>query len=205
MSIVKEGYPFIFIPLIAGLALILFGFGLISFIFGIVLVLAALFCVYFFRDPKIEITQGENLVLSPCNGTVLEVSENESEKIIRVFLSVLDVHLQRAPIYGKVESVKHQAGKFLKAMDPQAHIVNEQNIIVIRNDRGVFIVKQIAGILARRCVAWVKAGDEIKIGDKIGVIKFSSQVDLHFPKNVEVKVKTGDKVVSGVSVFGVIR
>ena len=181
MSIVKEGYPFIFIPLIAGLALILFGFCLISFIFGIV------------------------FVLSPCNGTVLEVSENDSEKVIRVFLSVLDVHLQRAPIYGKVESVKHQAGKFLKAMDPQAHIVNEQNIIVIRNDRGVFIVKQIAGILARRCVAWVKAGDEIKIGDKIGVIKFSSQVDLHFPKNVEVKVKTGDKVVSGVSVFGEIR
>jgi phosphatidylserine decarboxylase len=205
MSIVKEGYPFIFIPLIAGIVLIIAQIGYFSFCLGIIFILFSLFCLYFFRDPEINITKGENLIISPCNGTVLEVGENENEKIIRVFLSVLDVHLQRSPIHGIVQSVEHKKGKFLKAMDPQAHIVNEQNIITIKNEKGIFTVKQIAGILARRCVSWVKSGDVLKTGDKIGVIKFSSQVDLHFPKNIEVKVKKGDKVISGVTVFGEVR
>ena len=201
MSIVKEGLPFILIPLVLGLALVFTGWGRVSLTAGIVCLLVALFCVYFFRDPKIEITQGEGLILSPCNGTVLEVSENETEKVIRVFLSVFDVHLQRSPIAGKVIAVEYKPGKFLKAMEPEAHIVNEQNHIVIENENGTYIVKQIAGILARRCVAWVKPGDVLKTGDKIGVIKFSSQVDLHMPKNAEIKVKQGDKVVSGITVF----
>jgi phosphatidylserine decarboxylase len=205
MQIVKEGYLFILIPLILGLLLLLFCFSWLLSSVGILCILTSLFCLYFFRDPKIKITQGENLILSPCNGTVLEVSENETEKVIRVFLSVLDVHLQRAPIAGKVLSVEHKTGKFLKAMDPEAHIVNEQNIITIENENGIYLVKQIAGILARRCVSWVKPEDILKPGDKIGVIKFSSQVDLHMPKNAEVKVKKGDKVVSGITVFANIN
>jgi len=205
MQIVKEGYPFILISLILGILLIVSGFGKFSSVAGVLCIAASLFCLYFFRDPKIKITQGENLILSPCNGTVLEVSENETEKVVRVFLSVLDVHLQRSPIAGKVVSVEHKPGKFLKAMDPEAHIVNEQNIISIENENGKYLVKQIAGVLARRCVSWVKPGDVLKTGDKIGVIKFSSQVDLHMPKNVEVKVKQGYKVVSGVTVFANIN
>jgi len=206
MKIVREGYPFILTPLILGIAFMLLGvkFGVIFNVLGIIFVLAALFCIYFFRDPKIEITQGNNLILSPCNGTVLEVSENNTEKVIRVFLSVLDVHLQRSPISGKVLSVEYKPGKFLKAMEPEAHLVNEQNIITIQNENGIYLVKQIAGILARRCVAWVKPGDILKTGDKIGVIKFSSQVDLHTPKNCEIQVKTGDKVVSGITILAKI-
>lgn len=205
MSIVKEGYPFILIPLLIGLLLVFAGFGKIFMFIGVLCILIALFCTYFFRDPSISITQGEGLILSPCNGTVLEVSENETEKVIRVFLSVLDVHLQRSPISGKVTNVEYKPGKFLKAMEPQAHIVNEQNIITIENENGTYLVKQVAGILARRCVSWVKAGDELKTGDKIGVIKFSSQVDLHMPKNVDIKVKKDDKVVSGVTVFASLK
>ena len=205
MYIVKEGYPFIFIPLVIGLVLVVIGSGKILFATGILCILAALFCCYFFRDPDIEITQGEGLILSPCNGTVLEVSENEKEKVIRVFLSVLYVHLQRSPIAGKVTNVEYKPGKFLKAMEPEAHIVNEQNIITIENENGTYLVKQVAGILARRCVAWVKAGDVLKTGDKIGVIKFSSQVDLHMPKNADIKVKKDDKVVSGVTVFAATK
>jgi phosphatidylserine decarboxylase len=201
MQIVKEGYLFVLIPLILGLLLIIPNLGKVAYFVGILCILASLFCLYFFRDPKIEIAQGEDLILSPCNGTVLEVSENETEKAVRVFLSVFDVHLQRSPIAGKVISVEHKPGKFLKAMEPQAHIVNEQNIIAIENENGKYLVKQIAGVLARRCISWVKPGDILKAGDKIGVIKFSSQVDLHMPKNVEVKVKQGDKVVSGITVF----
>ena len=204
MFIVKEGLPFIVIPFLIGLVLVFAGFGRIFFAVGILCILLSLFCVYFFRDPSIEITQGEGLILSPCNGTVLEVSENENEKVIRVFLSVLDVHLQRSPISGKVTNVEYKPGKFLKAMEPEAHIVNEQNLITIENENGTYIVKQVAGILARRCVSWVKTGDVLKTGDKIGVIKFSSQVDLHMPKNIDIKVKKDDKVVSGVTVFGTI-
>ncbi len=203
MSIVRDGYPFILIPLVLGLLLI--SSSTLTLILGILLILFALFCAYFFRDPKIEVTKGEGLILSPCNGTVLEVSENDTEKVIRVFLSVFDVHLQRSPIDGKVTKVEYKPGKFLKAMEPEAHIVNEQNHIVIENENGTYVVKQIAGILARRCVSWVKPGDEIKAGDKIGVIKFSSQVDLHMPKNVDIKVKKDDKVVSGVTVFAVLN
>ncbi|OEG69850.1 hypothetical protein ATZ36_00255 [Candidatus Endomicrobiellum trichonymphae] len=205
MRIVKEGYQFIIIPFILGLVFLIAGRGIVLIAGGTLCVLVSLFCLYFFRDPKIEITRGDNLILSPCSGTILEVSENETGKVIRVFLSVLDVHLQRSPVPGKVKSVEYKPGKFLKAMEPQAHIVNEQNVITIENESGKYIVKQIAGILARRCVSWVKSGDVLKSGDKIGVIKFSSQVDLHIPKNTDIKVSRGDKVVSGVTIFAVLN
>jgi phosphatidylserine decarboxylase len=161
----------------------------------------------FFRDPKIEITQGEGLILSPCNGTVMEVTEEShpqgerDEIVIRVFLSVFSVHLQRSPVSGTVTSVVHKDGKFLAAWDPRAHIENEQNIFTIQSDSGVYIVRQIAGLVARRCVTWVKTGDVLKAGDKIGMIKFSSQVDLHLPKSVVVKVKPGDKVKAGITIM----
>jgi phosphatidylserine decarboxylase len=205
MRIVKEGYQFIRVPLILGLVFLIAGRGVVLIAAGTLCVLVSLFCLYFFRDPEIEITRGDNLILSPCNGTVLEVSGNETEKVIRVFLSVLDVHLQRSPVPGKVKSVEYKPGKFLKAMESQAHIVNEQNVITIENESGRYLVKQIAGILARRCVSWVKPGDVLKPGDKIGVIKFSSQVDLHIPKNTDVKVRRGDKVVSGVTIFATLN
>ncbi|MDR3124846.1 MAG: phosphatidylserine decarboxylase [Endomicrobium sp.] len=205
MRIVKEGYTFIIPTFVLSWVLFFLNIGIVVNILGFLFLLVSLFCLYFFRDPNIEITKGEKLILSPCNGTVLEVSENEMEKVVRVFLSVLDVHLQRSPISGKVVSVEHKPGKFLKAMEPQAHIVNEQNVIAIENEYGKYIVKQIAGILARRCVSWVKPGDILKAGDKIGVIKFSSQVDIHMPRNVDVKVKFGDKVVSGVTIFAILN
>lgn len=202
MAIVKEGYPFIFIALVIATLLILIGFVKI----GVIAIVVALFFTYFFRDPHIVITQGEGLILSPCNGTVLEIKENDNgQSVIRVFLSVFDVHLQRTPISGTVKNVEHKPGKFLKAHDPQAHIVNEQNIITIENENGTYIVKQIAGILARRCVSWVKTGDVLKVGDKIGVIKFSSQVDLHMPAGYKINVKKGDKVISGITVFASIK
>jgi phosphatidylserine decarboxylase len=205
MKIIKEGYVFIIVPLILSMFLFFSNLGFVANVLSFIFLLAALFCLYFFRDPNIEITKGDKLILSPCNGTVLEVSENETEKFVRVFLSVLDVHLQRSPIAGRVINVEHKPGKFLKAMKPQAHIVNEQNIITIENENGRYIVKQIAGILARRCVSWVKVGDILKTGDKIGVIKFSSQVDIHMPKNSNIKVKFGDKVVSGVTIFATLN
>ena len=209
MSILKEGYPFIFPSFAAGLILVIVSifitlpFAAIACIVpGFVLIVFALFCVFFFRDPKIVITQGEGIILSPCNGTVMEVTEEGDEKILRVFLSVFSVHLQRSPVNGTVTDVTHKDGKFYAAWNPRAHIENEQNIIAIKGEDGIYLVRQIAGLLARRCVSWVKAGDVLKAGDKIGMIKFSSQVDLHLPKAAEIKVKPGDKTRAGITVIG---
>lgn len=201
MNIVKEGYPFIFGFLIAGIVC-----HFIFFPLSVIFYLLAVFCFFFFRDPNLTINADEKFILSPCNGTVLDVIENENGQTeVRVFMSVFNVHLQRAPISGTVKSVEHKPGKFLKAHLPQACIENEQNIITIENKNGTYIVKQVAGVLARRCVAWVKSGDVIKQGDKIGVIKFSSQVDLIMPAGYDVRVKVGDKVTSGLSIFAIIK
>ena len=201
MKIVKEGYPFILGCFIVGLIL--------NFVFAplaIVFYILALCCLMFFRDPNLTINADEKFILSPCNGTVMNVIENENGQTeVRVFMSVANVHLQRSPISGTVKSVEHKPGKFLKAHLPEAYVENEQNVITIENENGTYIVKQIAGILARRCVAWVKPGDVIKQGDKIGVIKFSSQVDLIMPAGYDVRVKVGDKVTSGLSIFAIIK
>jgi len=209
MSILKEGYPFIFPSLAVGAALLIISIvvGLmpvtaVCFAPGCVLIIFALFCMYFFRDPKIEITQGGGLILSPCNGTVMEVTEEGEQKIIRVFLSIFSVHLQRSPVSGSVIDVTHKDGKFYAAWNPLAQSQNEQNIITIQSEDGVYVVRQIAGLVARRCVSWVKVGDTLKIGDKIGMIKFSSQVDLHLPKTAVIDVKPGDKTKAGITVMG---
>jgi phosphatidylserine decarboxylase len=214
MTILKEGYPFILPSLAAGLGLIIIprfaGLEAYPVVFYILLGLGigctvfALFCVFFFRDPAITAAAGEGRVLSPCNGTVLGVEEGENEKVIRVFLSIFNVHLQRSPVRGKIKSLEHRDGKFLMAWDPLAHSLNEQNIFTIENPEGLFTVRQIAGFLARRCVSWVKTGDELNQGEKIGCIKFSSQVDLHLPASVRVTVKSGDPVRAGVTIVGEI-
>jgi phosphatidylserine decarboxylase len=214
LSILKEGFPFIFIPLMLALALIIipavtFSGAAVSAVpacvfLGAAALLFACFCAFFFRDPKVTIKGAGGSILSPCNGTVLEIAETENEKILRVFLSIFDVHLQRSPVDGTVKSVEHKDGLFLAAWDPKAHSQNEQNIITIETGRGVFVVRQIAGFLARRCVSWVKAGDVLRAGDRIGLIKFSSQVDLHLPKTAEIAVKPEDKVRAGITVVGVI-
>ena len=201
MKIVKEGYPFILGFFIAGII-----FNLIFPPLAIICYLLSIGCLLFFRDPDLTVNTDEKFILSPCNGTVMNVLENENGQTeVRVFMSVANVHLQRSPISGTVKSVEHKPGKFLKAHLPEAYIENEQNVITIENETGTYIVKQIAGILARRCVAWVKPGDVVKQGDKIGVIKFSSQVDLIMPAGYDVRVKVGDKVTSGLSIFAIIK
>jgi len=209
MRLLKEGYPFIFPSLAAGILMAaasrfitLLPVSIICIVLGFVLITFSVFCMFFFRDPKITITQGQGLILSPCNGTVMEVTEEGEEKVIRTFLSVFSVHLQRSPVSGTVTDVTHKDGRFLAAWDSRAHIENEQNIITIKGEDGVYVVRQIAGLIARRCVSWVKTGDNLKAGDKIGMIKFSSQVDLHLPKTAEVKVKPGDKTQAGITVLG---
>ncbi|MDR1869766.1 MAG: phosphatidylserine decarboxylase [Treponema sp.] len=208
MSILKEGYPFIIPSFAAGLVLLVISrfaglppVNAACIALGSLLIVFSLFCMFFFRDPKIAVTQGEGIILSPCNGTVMEVTEEGGEKIIRVFLSIFSVHLQRSPVSGTVADVTHKDGKFYAAWNPRAQAENEQNIFTIQSEGGRYVVRQIAGFLARRCVSWVKPGDVLNAGDKIGMIKFSSQVDLHLPMQAEIKVKPGDKTRAGITIM----
>ena len=202
MRILKEGIPFI-LPSFLGsvvLAAASLWLPIICLVIGVIFLVFALFCVFFFRDPKITVTRGDGIILSPCNGTVMEITDDDGMKVIRIFLSIFSVHLQRSPVSGTITNIVHKDGKFLAAWNPRAHIENEQNIFTIQNENGIFIVRQIAGLVARRCVSWVKTGDLLKAGDKIGMIKFSSQVDLHLPKTADIIIKPGDKVKAGLTI-----
>jgi phosphatidylserine decarboxylase len=162
---------------------------------------AGLFFAYFFRDPIRRVIRDDSRILSPADGTVLEISGAQGGRVIRIFLSVFNVHLQRAPVSGTIRNVEYKPGKFLPAMKPEAHVENEQNIITLQSAKGNFEVRQIAGILARRVVSWVKAGQQVEQGQQIGFIKFGSQVDLTVPASAIIKVKTGDKVRGGLTIL----
>ncbi|MDD5022185.1 MAG: phosphatidylserine decarboxylase family protein [Endomicrobiaceae bacterium] len=199
--IVKEGYPFILIPLCIGA--LLMGIGI--FWMGILFILTSIFCAYFFRDPARIIPDGEKSVIAPADGKVIEISKENGGSQIKIFMSVLNVHVQRAPVSGVISAVEYKPGKFLHAMSPNACVENEQNIITIAVDGENFKVKQIAGVLARRIVCWVKLGDKVQKGDKIGMIRFGSQVDIFVPESVKIMVKPGQKTIGGKTLIGSLK
>jgi phosphatidylserine decarboxylase len=201
MLFVADGLPYILTAELLGIAVIILARGTFWTVPGWTLVVIGLFFAWFFRDPPRKINAAPGVILSPADGTVMEVAGAGDGTVIRIFLSVFNVHLQRAPVSGTVRNVEYRPGKFLPAMKPEAHIENEQNIITIQSAKGDFEVRQIAGILARRVVSWVKAGEKIEQGQKIGFIKFGSQVDLTVPAGASVKVKAGDKVRGGLTVI----
>jgi phosphatidylserine decarboxylase len=171
-------------------------------------VLLAAFFLWFFRDPNRVIPTGAGEVVSPGDGVVTEaewVETPEGSRLrLSIFLNVFNVHVNRVPVSGTVTLVEYRKGKFLNAMNPQSGLVNEQSMIVI--DAGGYEVafKQIAGLLARRIVCNLKAGDKVQRGDRMGLIKFGSRVDVLMPAEADLKVKKGDKVSGGSSVLAVI-
>lgn len=206
MRIVRDGWPFIIVPAVLTLILLLFGFWIAA---AAAFVLTA-FMAYFFRDPERVITTDQNLVVSPADGRVTVVKEIEpgkadSLKLVSIFLSPLDVHINRAPIAGKITDVTYAQGKFLMATNINASVLNEQNVLTIQGEKITVVCKQIAGILARRIVCWKTAGDKVKLGERFGLIKFGSRTDLILPGRVEVLVSKGARVKGGVSIIGRIR
>ena len=166
------------------------------------LILSA-FIAFFFRDPERKIPEDPSVVVSPADGKVVEILRQADKTIrISIFLSVFNVHINRAPIDGVVESTQYTPGKFKAAFDPSASVENEQNVLVI--DHGSYKIKlsQIAGLLARRIVCWKKAGDHVQKGERIGLIKFGSRVDLFLPEIVIPSVKLGDRVRGGSTIMG---
>jgi phosphatidylserine decarboxylase len=173
---------------------------------GVLLILASLFSVYFFRDGKRVIPVTSD-ILSPGDGRVLEVADVDGEgygagRVVRIFLSVLDGHVQRAPVAGKVTHTLYRPGSFLDARNPRAPFVNECNSIEIDSAQGRVVVRQIAGLIARRILCWVRPDDTVALGDRIGLIRFGSQVDLYLPKTIDIVVKEGQRVRAGETVIG---
>lgn len=171
-------------------------------------VVLALFFLWFFRDPPRRISVEEGQIVSPADGKVTEAEWLEtpdgSRLRLSIFLNVFDVHVNRSPIEGKVTLVSYKKGLFLNAMRADTNVVNEQNTVVIENGDVVIQVKQIAGLLARRIVCKVKVGDYLKRGQRFGLIKFGSRVDILMPADVTLLVRRGSKVKGGSTVLATL-
>jgi phosphatidylserine decarboxylase len=165
--------------------------------------------LYFFRDPQREPPRDPKLVVAPADGRVTRVGliadAPNSPTLVSIFLSPLDVHINRAPIAGMVTDVSYMRGKFLMATDKNASVVNEQNALTIQGEKITVVCKQIAGILARRIICWKHAGESVQLGERFGLIKFSSRTDVLLPPEVDVLAKEGMRVVGGVTVIGRIK
>ncbi len=194
---VKEGFPYVIVPAVVALIAGALQVWWLAAIFAAI----ALFMAFFFRDPFRNVPEGDDIILSAADGKVTRIEELEIGKLVSVFLSPIDVHINRSPIKGKVVKVEYTLGKKRPATSNEASLVNERNSLTIVNDRMTVICTQIAGILARRIVCWSKEGDELELGEKFGLIKFSSRTDLLMPPNVELQVKIGDRVVGGETVI----
>lgn len=208
IPVAVEGWPFI-IPL-AIVTWMLFPFGW-KYV-GFVSLAVTLFVVFFFRDPERTVPEGKSVVVSPADGRVIVVKDlyepdylKQDVKQISIFMSVFNVHVNRAPVSGAVELVKYNPGKFHVASIDKASLDNEQTAMVITNGKQKILVKQIAGLIARRIVCYAKPGDTIKTGDRYGLIRFGSRVDLFLPKDAEIKVKVGDRVMGARDIIGVLR
>jgi phosphatidylserine decarboxylase len=199
VRIVKESIPYIVVPLLLAAAAAVLGFWWVA---GFLLLLT-LFMAFFFRDPKRVPPSDPDVVVSPADGKVTRItSRADSSTVISIFLSPLDVHINRSPIPGKIVDVLYSPGKFLMATNEKASLVNEQNALTIQGEKITVVCKQIAGILARRIVCWKAEGDTLGLGERFGMIKFSSRTDVLLPANVRVTVKEGDRVRGGTTVIG---
>jgi len=201
---VKEGYWFGLPLLLLGLAGLLVRTPL-TLAAGIVLIGLGLFVFYFFRDPERIVPMDAGLVVSPADGRVVVVKDEENGgragKRISIFLAIWNVHVNRSPAAGTITRLDYKPGKFLAAWEETASFENEQNVFALASEHGPIMFKQIAGWVARRVVAWKTAGDTVARGERIGLVRFGSRVDLWLPENAELAVKVGDNVRGGLSVL----
>jgi phosphatidylserine decarboxylase len=200
---VRDGYIYgLSLLVVAGLLVQVTG----GWAWGILPVLLAAFFLWFFRDPQRAIPAGAGLIVSPGDGKVTETvtiaTPEGPRQRISIFLSVFNVHINRAPICGVLSQVRYQKGKYLNAMNPASADRNEQNIVTVRGEEGYEVTfKQIAGLLARRIVFNFKEGDSVERGQRVGLIKFGSRVDVILPVEAVLRVKVGDKVNGGATVL----
>jgi phosphatidylserine decarboxylase len=201
-TVLPIGVRFAVVALIAAVVCLLLGWRTC----GIIALAVASFCAYFFRDPHREVSFAEDEIACPADGTVLSIQteEDPNSVVVRIFLSIFDVHIQRATVSGKVGEIFYHPGTFLFANNPRAN-QNERNLIQIfqngKTDRFAH-VEQITGAIARRIECWVRTEEEVKAGDRIGLVRFGSQVAVYLPKDkVRVLVREGQKVQGGLTVL----
>jgi phosphatidylserine decarboxylase len=205
----KEGYWY-------GLPLVLISGGLIGIwlragttsflLLAVIFMCLTLLVLNFFRDPERPIPQDPLAIVSPADGRVMQVREEDYQgrpvRRLSIFMSPLDVHVNRAPIAGTVREVSYRKGSFRVATQERASLENEQNVFTVQGEQGEVVVKQIAGLLARRIVFWKRPGDTLARGERVGLIKFGSRVDVLVAPEVEWRVKVGDHVRAGSSILG---
>ena len=169
-----------------------------------------LFCLNFFRDPVRSIPSEKSIVVAPADGKVVKIEKindsniGESSQLVSIFLNVFNVHVNRVPIDGLVESVERKQGRFLAAFNHIASDENEQVITIINNESGKYKIKQIAGLIARRILCYAKEDMKLNKGDRLGFIRFGSRTDIIMPKKITLKVEVGQKVIGGETIIGTL-
>jgi phosphatidylserine decarboxylase len=198
---VKDAYRFAIPPIAMGVVCLFFGWRWPA----AALIFLGLFIFYFFRDPQRAIPDESGMVVSPADGRVVEIVDEEFDsqmgRRVSIFLSIWDVHVQRAPVAGRIAGVVYRPGRFFGAYRSAASRENEQNVISIDTPKGKMAFKQIAGAIARRVICWKHEGDEVALGERVGIIRFGSRVDLWLPMQAEVIVRRGQKVHGGSSIL----
>ena len=211
MNVAREGIPFILIALALaalGYTAALLRRSWLLWLLAFVLTLLVLWVAYFFRDPERNGPRGEQLVISPADGKVIEIVEVDEPAFLQgravrisVFMNVFNVHVNRYPVGGKVAYVHYNPGKFLNAAVEKASLENEQMSVGVQTPRHRVLFRQIAGLIARRIVTYSQVGDEAAQGDRMGLIRFGSRVDVFVPVGTKVNVKVGDKPQAGMTVL----
>jgi phosphatidylserine decarboxylase len=200
-GMVRDGYKFVFPLLFAGIVAAAFGWRLTAAV--VLLICAAV--AFFFRDPERLPPAEAGVVVSPADGRVMEITDEVLQgrpgRRISIFLSIWDVHVNRSPMAGQFREVEYRTGRFYNAMRSRASVENEQNIIHLQTERGEMVFKQIAGAIARRVVCWKAPGDTVKLGERIGLIRFGSRMDVWLPSDAEILARPGQHVAGGVSVL----
>jgi phosphatidylserine decarboxylase len=202
----KEGIPFVAGFLVPGLLFVILGWWIAA---TLCLLLAA-FMAFFFRDPERDCPIDNRIVVSPADGQVVSASRvderaSNSPTHISIFLSPLDVHINRSPIAGEIVDVIYKPGAFHVASREIASVENEQNVVTVRGEKLTIVFRQIAGVLARRIVLKKEKGDRVALGERIGLMKFSSRMDVILPAEIDVLVRKGDRVIGGISILGRLR
>lgn len=207
--IAVEGIPFV---VIAGIISVLFYVaGLI--IPAVLFTLVTLFVIWFFRNPERTVPPGDNNVISPADGKIIDIREVDENRILKkkmlkisIFMNLFNVHVNRSPCTGKVVDIIYNPGKFVSANLDKASLENEQNAVVLETPAGEKIIFiQIAGLIARRIVCWLREGQHVKRGERFGLIRFGSRVDVYLPVGADVRVSLGDKVKAGESILAVMK
>lgn len=206
IPVAKEGWPFILISLAPVIAAWLFGAWWMEFLLAPVFV----FVVAFFRDPERTVPEDENSIVSPADGRVIKIEKVFEGRLLKsdalkisIFMNVFNVHVNRAPASGRVAEILYNPGKFFNASLDKASMENEQNALLLECSPGRRLMfNQIAGLIARRIVCRVKAGDSLKKGERFGMIRFGSRLDVYIPATSRVNIKINDKVKAGTSIVG---